>query len=460
MSAVSQEFPMPGVITSEVASGLLRVPAQSEHWRDLHKSHVERLMSAWGAALSRFELDGVVIHGGLAARRYSRDDQFWPQAATPHFAHWTPYHETPVLLIVSPGSLPRLVCEIHSSFWEGPGPTLDTWNRSSFVVEEVLALDKVQGLSSHAFIGDDMGLAMALGIAPEQRNRDDLLAFVDQFRTLKSEFEIASMQVASINAASGHGRLRDLFFSGEHSELGLHQAYLQQTLQTDYDLPYGNIVAQGSHCAILHHVHYDRTIRRGDMSLLVDAGAQCHGYAADITRTWARGQGAAATVFCALINALDKAQQQLVSRVRVGVPYEVLHNDAHEFVAHVLRDCQLVRCSVEEMVDSGLTRLFFPHGLGHSLGIQVHDVGMRLKQPSTKNPYLRNTSVITAGQVMTVEPGLYFIPELMQQALSGTLASKIDRTLLEALMPYGGIRIEDNVLATKSGPVNLTRPLI
>jgi Xaa-Pro dipeptidase len=114
----------------------------------------------------------------------------------------------------------------------------------------------------------------------------------------------------------------------------------------------------------------------------------------------------------------------------------------------------------DELVAGGVTRLFFPHGLGHSLGLQVHDVGMRLKNPALENPYLRNTSKITAGQVCTIEPGLYFIPTLMKRLVEGHARSAVDTKMLDALMPFGGIRIEDNILATDSGPVNLTRDLI
>jgi Xaa-Pro dipeptidase len=457
MSKPQTDSAIPGIIYAEIAKHLLPLPKTSEAWTELHKAHVERLKSAWGAALSRLGLDGVVIHNGVSAKRYSRDDQYWPQAITPHFAHWTPYRETAALLVITPGNKPRLISEAHTSFWEGPAPAIDTWSRASFALEEAASLDKQQGLSAFAFIGDDVGLAMALGIAPEQRNRDDLFAIVDQFRTLKSDFEVCSMRVATATAARGHVKLRDLFLAGDHSELSLHHAYLQETAQTDYDLPYGSIVAQGSNCGILHHVHYDRVVRRDGLSLLVDAGAQCHGYASDITRTWSRGQGAAATVFAGLIDALDDVQQRLVAGFEVGKPYEDLHNKSHTMIGQVLKDSDLVRASAEDMVQSGLTRLFFPHGLGHSLGLQVHDVGMRLKQPAANNPYLRNTSAIAAGQVTTIEPGIYFIPNLMQQALSGPMGTSVNRKLLDSLMPFGGIRIEDNILATESGPVNLTR---
>jgi len=145
-----------------------------------------------------------------------------------------------------------------------------------------------------------------------------------------------------------------------------------------------------------------------------------------------------------------------VKLVTVGKPYEDLHNQAHELLAGVLISAGIVKCSVEAAVQGGVTRLFFPHGLGHSLGIQVHDVGMRLRKPSTDNPYLRNTSVLAAGHVVTIEPGIYFIPKLMHELMSGAMSNMVNTSLVKAMMPFGGIRIEDDILATDLGPVNLS----
>jgi Xaa-Pro dipeptidase len=90
----------------------------------------------------------------------------------------------------------------------------------------------------------------------------------------------------------------------------------------------------------------------------------------------------------------------------------------------------------------------------------VHDVGMKLAKPSAENPYLRNTSMITAGQVVTIEPGVYFIPKLMQDALTGPKKAFVNEALVKGLMPFGGIRIEDDILVTTQGPINLTRDLV
>jgi Xaa-Pro dipeptidase len=122
-----------------------------------------------------------------------------------------------------------------------------------------------------------------------------------------------------------------------------------------------------------------------------------------------------------------------------------------------------VRCSADEAVASGLTRVFLPHGLGHLLGLQVHDAGGHQKDPSgavrdppPQDPFLRLTRVLQPGFVVTIEPGMYFIPALLRPALAQH-EDKLNRALLERLLPFGGIRIEDDVEVTLEGSKNLTR---
>src|SRR5262249_54488016 len=153
----------------------------------------------------------------------------------------------------------------------------------------------------------------------------------------------------------------------------------------------------GEHAATLHHVHYDRQPRPGPaQSLLLDAGAAHRGYCSDVTRTYVRGPGEAASQFAELIARTEAMQQQLCAAVSVGLPYEELHERAHRQVGGILHDLQLVTCSAEAAVETGLTRAFFPHGLGHSLGLVCHDVGCAEVKPKPQNPFLRNTTTIAA----------------------------------------------------------------
>jgi Xaa-Pro dipeptidase len=436
-----------------------RLPVRGAHgfdWKSLHGQHVERLRAAWSGILKGLGLGAVVIHSGKQNLKYSRDDQYWPPVLTPHFNHWLPYEETQALLVFQIDSMPRLYTKRHDSFWDSPGSQNPFWNPTSFRTEQVIDLAAVQLPPLATYIGDDLQLAAALGLSSDQCNRDDVLTAADFLRTLKSEFEVACILIANETAACGHASLRDKFSQGPVSELDLQLLYLANTRQTDFTLPYGSIVAVGANAGVLHHVNYEGSAKTGDLSLLVDAGAKFNGYASDITRTWVRGDGKAASEFRSLIKKVDQLQQRLVADVKIGKQYEELHNAGHQYIADALIGAGVIKCSREMAVENGLTRVFFPHGLGHSLGLQVHDVGMKLKAPATNNKYLRNTSAISQGQVLTIEPGIYFIPSLLKGAFQSEHGKFLDRDRIDLLAPFGGIRIEDNILATQQGPINLS----
>ena len=130
-----------------------------------------------------------------------------------------------------------------------------------------------------------------------------------------------------------------------------------------------------------------------------------------------------------------------------------------------MKEADILRATPEEAVEKGLSRAFFPHGLGHHLGIQVHDVAGKQGAPDgtpapppMQHPTLRTTRTIEADQVFTVEPGLYFIPMLLRPFRENEHQASFNWTLIDELTPCGGIRIEDNLLVTASGHRNLTRP--
>jgi Xaa-Pro dipeptidase len=193
---------------------------------------------------------------------------------------------------------------------------------------------------------------------------------------------------------------------------------------------------------------------------LIDAGAQYRGYASDITRTYAAFPGR----FADLIELLDAAQLRLCDEIVAGRDYREVHLSAHRAVGDVMHAIGLTTVSGEAALDRGVTSVFFPHGIGHLLGLQVHDVGgvmgdlkgSERKRPEG-HPYLRLTRMLEPGVVVTVEPGIYFIESLLAAAAGDTRRSLIDWAVVEELRPFGGIRIEDNVATTASTPENMTR---
>jgi len=165
-------------------------------------------------------------------------------------------------------------------------------------------------------------------------------------------------------AVPGHLAAQAAFLRGE-SEAGIHRAYLLATGHTDRDLPYTNIIGLNEHAAVLHYQYQDEQAPAESRSFLIDAGAQVNGYASDITRTWV---AAGHDEFAALIAAMEREQLALVDEVREGVDYRDIHLSTHRRVARVLREAGLVNMGEEAMVAEGVTKPFFPHGIGHLLG--------------------------------------------------------------------------------------------
>jgi Xaa-Pro dipeptidase len=250
-----------------------------------------------------------------------------------------------------------------------------------------------------------------------------------------------------------------LFAAGDRSELDLHLAYLGATRQDDAETPYKNIVALDAHAATLHHISYEKRSRPAQ-TFLLDAGASFAGYGSDVTRTWVKGGGEAASRFAELVALTDAMQQRLCAGAETGMQYEALHDESHRQVGGILRQTGIVKTSAEEADAKGITRAFYPHGLGHALGLQTHDVGCAVLKPRAENPFLRNTTVISEGQVFTIEPGIYFIEALLAPVRNGPHARDVDWKLVDALAPLGGVRIEDDVVVEAHGIRNLTREAI
>jgi len=150
--------------------------------------------------------------------------------------------------------------------------------------------------------------------------------------------------------------------------------------------------------------------------------------------------------------------------VRANSSYPDLHIHAHHVLAGILKEHGFIRMSPESAVESGVSNVFFPHGLGHPIGLQVHDVagfqasesGGTIARPAG-HPYLRMTRKLEPGMVVTIEPGLYFVDMLLAGLREKPASKDIDWAKVDAFRQYGGIRIEDDVVCTEDEPENLTR---
>lgn len=417
-------------------------------------AHLEYLQRGTEAALAAHGFDAVVLCSGAAASRNRFDDQYWPVMPTPAYAHWCPLVEADAFVVIRPGARPVLVRTIVDDYWEVPAPPESNHFWPCFELVEVRP-----GQAADALPGGNVAVITRDpdGSPPGAVNPPDLVAALDALRTRKTAYEIECLAEASRRAVRGHRRAAELFRTATPSELDLHLAYLAASEQDDLWAPYKGIVALGSHASVLHFVAYTRERVTGDTSLLVDAGAKCQGYGSDITRTSVRGDGAAARRFGELLARMEALQLEIIRRIRPGLPYEELHDDSHRLLAGVLHELGIGRASPDELVARGVTRALYPHGLGHSLGVTVHDVGMKPRPPRPENPFLRNTSVIEPGQVFTIEPGIYMIDPLLAPLQADDRRDLLDWAAIAELRPFGGIRVEDNVLVQEHGVRNLTR---
>ncbi|GIX35969.1 MAG: Xaa-Pro dipeptidase [Lysobacteraceae bacterium] len=426
---------------------------------ELYRDHLATLQQRCEAALARSNHDHLLIAAGVEKYQFL-DDRPYPFAANPHFKAWLPLDRHPgCWLRITPGARPRLAYLQPDDYWHLPPSAPEGDWVEHFDIEVIRNPEEARCLlparGRVAVIGEpDAALE---GMVPD--NPRVLLDHLHYHRAFKTPYEIACMRGAALRAVRGHRAAEAAFRQGA-SEHAIHLAYLAASGQVEHDLPYGSIVALNEHAAVLHYQHQRVEPPPQRRSFLIDAGASHAGYAADITRTHAAQEGA----FADLVRAVDEVEQALCAQVREGVDYVAIHLDAHRRLGAVLQEAGLVRMSPESQLETGLSAAFFPHGVGHLIGLQVHDIGGlqvdeegRVRERPAGHPFLRLTRTLAAGMAVTIEPGIYFIPSLLRGLRQGAHAAAVDWDRVEALLPYGGIRIEDDVVCTAGDPLNLTR---
>lgn len=430
------------------------------HLPSLYARHVEVLQARSAVALERGGFEHLVVPSGTLHYQVF-DDRDYPYAVNPQFKAWVPLVRNPgSWLLATPGQRPKLIYLQPRDYWHVVPQAPSGWWVEHFDVVVVRspdqALPHLPPVSRCAILGEPQS---ALGeYAPN--NPAAVVSYLEYHRAFKTPYEIAMMREASRIGARAH-RAAEAAFREGRSEFDIHLAYCAAARQDANDLPYGNIVALNEHGAVLHYMELDREAPAESRSFLIDAGASFGGYACDITRTYS----AKRDDFQSMIDAVDAAQQRMCAQVRSGTDYRDIHLDAHLALARILREHGVLKISAEAAVETGVSSTFFPHGVGHGIGLQVHDVagfaaddagGGTLPKPEG-HPYLRLTRTLAPGMVVTIEPGLYFIDMLLDELRAGPHANAVDWQRIDAFRPFGGIRIEDDVACTDGEPLNLTR---
>ena len=265
----------------------------------------------------------------------------------------------------------------------------------------------------------------------------DPSSILDEMRMCKSEAEIEVMQKSANLASMAHS------LAMKNTQVGIGEWQIQAMIEGCFQShgsqwSYPSIVGGGDNATILHYHSNSKAVNEGDL-VLVDAGCEVDGYASDITRTWPVN-GKFSDSQKEIYNLVLEAELAGIAACKVGVPWNASHKASMEVISKGLIELGILDCSFDEAMGDdldGKTRQFFMHGTSHSLGLDVHDVGV------TKPGGEGDGRLLEEGMVLTVEPGLYF-------------ASWREDIQVTERYSGIGIRIEDDVLITKDGPVVLT----
>ena len=299
-------------------------------------------------------------------------------------------------------------------------------------------------------------------IADDSHPGQPLSEAVVELRLVKDPEELHRMRRAAAATAAGFEVLYRTARPGvtEHElAADVEAAFLKGGAErTAYD----SIVASGPNAAVLHFHPTGRHLQAGEW-LLVDAGAEVEGYACDVTRTVTVGSEPS-PFQRAVWDIVTDAQRTAVAECRPGEEYRELHIRTAVRMAAGLVEIGLLRGEPAELVAAGAMALFFPHGVGHLIGLAVHDPGgyaagrERSSHPGLR--FLRTDRPLREGMVVTIEPGIYMIEALLTDPEQrARFADDVDWAMVDEHLGAGGVRIEDTVLVTAEGGDALTEAI-
>lgn len=297
------------------------------------------------------------------------------------------------------------------------------------------------------------------GVNPDAARTAAVREAYKHARRPKEAAEIELMKKGAAATTAGYVKIESMLSPGVSEraiQIELEAEYFRHGAQTT---GYDTIIGIGAHSAVFHgSPSPDRVARDGDF-ILIDSGAQVDRYVTDVTRTYVAGQP---TGFQRdLYHAVLTAQERTIARCRPGAEWKDLHFLAAADMMAGLVAMGVVKGDPQTLVEREVHTLFYPHGLGHMVGLGVRDAsGLepgRQKDPRPSLRSLRMDLILREGYIVTVEPGLYFIPALLQDpARRARYADAVNWAVVDRHLHLGGVRIEDNIVVTAGEPLNLT----
>lgn len=424
----------------------------------------------------------IFFAGDLVPRNYAAN--IYPYRAHSHFLYFTGVHWPGAVLLGSGDAWEIFAAPPapDDPLWIGPSATWDELQAATGVrkirplAELRTALDSLRGVATLPAIhprtrarqasllgrpwgAHDESEAGAVALA----GRDADLA--DAVISLRLQHDAPALELLRQAAEAAHaGHLAGMAATAP----GRRESDVRAAIEAEFAArgmapAYGSIVTV--HGEVLHNEHSHHSLRAGDL-LLADCGAECHGWSSDVTRTWPVS-GAWSPTQRAFYDLVLQANQDATAMVRPGVRYRDIHLRACLTLTRGLVDLGIFRGDPEGLVERGAHALFFPHGVGHLLGLDVHDMedlgdragyaAGRGRSAQFGTRYLRLDRDLVPGMLVTIEPGLYQVPAILaDRALCGPFEADLDRERLAAYADVRGIRIEDDVLCTEGAPDVLT----
>jgi Xaa-Pro aminopeptidase len=282
---------------------------------------------------------------------------------------------------------------------------------------------------------------------------EELRRALGEIRRRKDALELERMRIAKRATRAAFATVVPLLEAGV-TERAAQIELEAEALRSGADaMAYDTIVASGPNSAALHFAPTSRQMRSREL-VLIDAGAEYRGYASDITRTYPVG-GTFTSDQVELHSIVRAAELAAIERCVPETEWRDVHLTAARLIAEGLASFGILRGETDSLIESGAVWLFFPHGVGHLVGLGVRDAGGILpdrRDDQPPFPHLRIDLPLEPGMVVTVEPGIYFIPALLGSAEhrhrhgEHVIWDRVDR-----MLDFGGVRIEDNVLITESG---------
>ena len=296
------------------------------------------------------------------------------------------------------------------------------------------------------------------GVTADKTLETELRYGLNHVRRQKDELELARMRVAERATSAGFAAIQPLLVPG-NSERQVQIELEAEFFRNGADfLAYDTIVGSGPNTAVLHFAPSQRRFGGGEL-ILIDAGGEYRGYASDVTRTYPASDEFTPEQ-TELYGLVRRAGLAALNRCFAGTEWREVHRTAALVIAEGLVEFGLLRGLPESLVEQGAQSVFFPHGIGHMVGLGVRDAGEVLPgrpQRDDEFPRLRMDLPLLPGHVATVEPGIYLMPALLHDPeFRERHRDAVNWERAEQMLDFGGIRIEDNVLITDEGPEVLT----